>query len=178
MWLGKLIQGRYGFAGELGHLPVLAALDRPCVCGGRGCLEQFASGRGLAERAVAAATAGNANDLIQHARVPASELTSIHVVEAAKAGVPTGLQLVDDASQALAQAVIAISVVTEPDKIYLSGSLGHGAGTLFLPRVRTALAERWPFANTWPAPDVDLDAVGRHAAAVGAALLSRETDSR
>ncbi|MFE9098860.1 ROK family protein [Streptomyces sp. NPDC007264] len=38
---GRLLRGTHGFAGELGHVPV-----RPegpeCVCGGRGCLEQYA----------------------------------------------------------------------------------------------------------------------------------------
>ncbi|MDQ0785671.1 putative NBD/HSP70 family sugar kinase [Streptomyces sp. B3I7] len=38
---GRLLRGTRGFAGELGHVPV-----RPegpaCVCGGRGCLEQYA----------------------------------------------------------------------------------------------------------------------------------------
>ncbi|WP_432136097.1 MULTISPECIES: ROK family protein [unclassified Streptomyces] len=38
---GSLLRGTRGFAGELGHVPVHP--DGPeCVCGGRGCLEQYA----------------------------------------------------------------------------------------------------------------------------------------
>ncbi|RZU18091.1 ROK family transcriptional regulator [Streptomyces sp. BK239] len=38
---GSLLRGTRGFAGELGHVPVRP--DGPaCVCGGRGCLEQYA----------------------------------------------------------------------------------------------------------------------------------------
>lgn len=38
---GRLLRGRHGFAGELGHVPVRP--DGPaCACGGRGCLEQYA----------------------------------------------------------------------------------------------------------------------------------------
>ncbi|GAA1502081.1 ROK family protein [Streptomyces synnematoformans] len=38
---GELLRGAHGFAGELGHVPVRPQ-GRPCVCGGRGCLEQYA----------------------------------------------------------------------------------------------------------------------------------------
>ncbi|MFD7136074.1 ROK family protein [Streptomyces sp. NPDC059894] len=38
---GSLLRGTRGFAGELGHVPVHPDGPR-CVCGGRGCLEQYA----------------------------------------------------------------------------------------------------------------------------------------
>ncbi|MEE1940699.1 ROK family transcriptional regulator [Streptomyces sp. TRM 70361] len=38
---GELLRGARGFAGELGHVPVRPQ-GRPCVCGGIGCLEQYA----------------------------------------------------------------------------------------------------------------------------------------
>ncbi|MET8679506.1 ROK family transcriptional regulator [Streptomyces sp. NPDC004647] len=38
---GSLLRGAHGFAGELGHVPVHPD-GRPCPCGGRGCLEQYA----------------------------------------------------------------------------------------------------------------------------------------
>ncbi|MER6045732.1 ROK family transcriptional regulator, partial [Streptomyces sp. NPDC001856] len=48
---GSLLRGTRGFAGELGHVPVRP--DGPaCVCGGRGCLEQYAG-----EEAVSSARA-------------------------------------------------------------------------------------------------------------------------
>ncbi|MEV0370781.1 ROK family protein [Streptomyces sp. NPDC050636] len=39
---GQLLRGARGFAGELGHVPVHPD-GLPCGCGGRGCLEQYAS---------------------------------------------------------------------------------------------------------------------------------------
>lgn len=47
---GRLLRGRYGTAGELGHFRVPGALSR-CGCGNRGCLEAVAGGRALARRA-------------------------------------------------------------------------------------------------------------------------------
>jgi glucokinase len=43
---GRLVLGKSGLAGELGHLPIQP--DGPiCGCGGRGCLEQYASHSGI-----------------------------------------------------------------------------------------------------------------------------------
>jgi allose kinase len=45
---GRMLVGRHGVAGELGHVPVHAN-DRVCGCGNRGCVETVASGRALQE---------------------------------------------------------------------------------------------------------------------------------
>jgi glucokinase len=44
---GRLLEGRTGNAGHIGHLVVVPD-GRPCVCGGRGCLEAEASGTAIA----------------------------------------------------------------------------------------------------------------------------------
>jgi predicted NBD/HSP70 family sugar kinase len=46
---GRLLRGRNGFAGEIGHIPV-APDGLPCGCGNRGCLETVASDISLAAR--------------------------------------------------------------------------------------------------------------------------------
>ena len=45
---GRLLDGRLGNAGHIGHV-VVEPDGRPCRCGGRGCLEAEASGRAIAE---------------------------------------------------------------------------------------------------------------------------------
>jgi glucokinase len=44
---GRLLSGRLGNAGHIGHV-VVEPDGRPCACGGRGCLEAYASGRAIA----------------------------------------------------------------------------------------------------------------------------------
>ena len=44
---GRLLEGRLGNAGHVGHVVVVPE-GRACVCGGRGCLEAEASGTALA----------------------------------------------------------------------------------------------------------------------------------
>lgn len=39
---GKVFKGKRGYAGEIGHT-ILVPNGRPCSCGNRGCLEQYAS---------------------------------------------------------------------------------------------------------------------------------------
>ncbi|NLF51520.1 MAG: allose kinase [Leptolinea sp.] len=43
---GKIITGKDGVAGELGHIPVLFK-DDVCPCGQKGCAELYAAGKGL-----------------------------------------------------------------------------------------------------------------------------------
>jgi glucokinase len=45
---GRLLQGRLGNAGHIGHV-VVEPNGRPCSCGGRGCLEAYASGVAIEE---------------------------------------------------------------------------------------------------------------------------------
>jgi glucokinase len=45
---GRLLSGRLGNAGHVGHV-VVCPDGRPCHCGGRGCLEAEASGTSIAE---------------------------------------------------------------------------------------------------------------------------------
>ncbi|WP_234326207.1 ROK family transcriptional regulator [Streptomyces sp. NRRL S-495] len=66
---GRLFRGARGFAGELGHIPVHP--DGPdCVCGARGCLEQYA-GQEAVLRAAGLAQPG--------AGGPAQHLSLIHI---------------------------------------------------------------------------------------------------
>jgi glucokinase len=43
---GKLLHGRVGNAGYIGHV-VVEPDGRPCVCGGKGCLETYCGGRAI-----------------------------------------------------------------------------------------------------------------------------------
>ncbi len=46
---GQLVQGASGFAGELGHIPIVRTGLR-CSCGLRGCLEAYVGGRAWSKR--------------------------------------------------------------------------------------------------------------------------------
>ena len=60
---GQLVRGRSGFAGEIGHM-VVEARGAPCLCGGRGCWERYASGGGLHRLTRDAALEGRLPELV------------------------------------------------------------------------------------------------------------------
>lgn len=45
---GKLLEGRLGNAGNIGHM-VVEPHGRPCVCGGNGCLDAYVGGKAIEE---------------------------------------------------------------------------------------------------------------------------------
>jgi predicted NBD/HSP70 family sugar kinase len=54
---GELYRGRHGWSGEIGHLTVYPD-GRPCRCGSRGCLEQYAGQEAIGDRGGAGAALG------------------------------------------------------------------------------------------------------------------------
>ena len=45
---GEVLNGCHSSGGEIGHIPIRSDEQRLCGCGGRNCLETFASANGLA----------------------------------------------------------------------------------------------------------------------------------
>jgi glucokinase len=124
---GRLVDGRTGNAGHIGHVVVDSA-GPPCTCGGRGCLEAIARGPALAAWAVQngwrASGDGSARALADDARGG----DPIAVAAFARAGRAIGIALASTASLLdLALVVIGGGVVQ--------------AGELLLAPVRRALGE-------------------------------------
>jgi len=143
--------GAGGLAGELGHLCV-AEDGPPCVCGGRGCLELFASGPAIAR-------AGQAT-------------TSSEVVAAAEAGDAAALQVLRAAGAAIGRAVALLVPVVDPDLVLLSGRLADAAAAYLLPAARATLDGERPLRHVTAPPRIELGRVGPEAGAIGAAELA------
>ena len=92
---GAIWDGANGFAGEAGHMIVRETCDLPCGCGGRGCLEQFASATGImrmARERLGDAAPATAHDLALLARSGNQQALGIfHTVGDALAIAFTGL---------------------------------------------------------------------------------------
>jgi glucokinase len=84
---GALVRGRFGVAAEVGHV-VMVPAGRPCHCGLRGCLEQYASGNALARRAqeIASEAPWTARRLLARADGRPDRITGVMVTEAAREG--------------------------------------------------------------------------------------------
>ncbi|MGO4428783.1 ROK family protein, partial [Streptomyces sp. MCAF7] len=130
---GRLLRGTHGFAGELGHVPV-----RPegpaCVCGGRGCLEQFAG-----VEAVLRAGGIPAEQAADEHRAPGSRITLL--ARRAADGDQKVRRALRGAGAALGIALAGTVNLLDPQKVVLGGALTPLAPWL-LPALEREMAQR------------------------------------
>ncbi len=116
---GKLVHGKTGGAGELGHA-ILIPEGRPCGCGRKGCLETYTSATGIRRTALEMieATPDYVGALSQ---VPAEELTSKMVGDAAKYGDQLALRVFEKTGYWLGIALANAVAFSGPEAIFLMG---------------------------------------------------------
>jgi len=84
---GQVKRGKYGVAGEFGHMQVVPGGHR-CPCGNRGCWEQYSSGNALVREAkeLAAADSPVAYGIIEHVKGQIGDITGPMITELARDG--------------------------------------------------------------------------------------------
>ena len=155
---GHLVHGAWGGAGELGHMSV-DFKGPSCVCGGRGCLEQYASGTSIARRMREKLTLNN---------LSIDNIDSREVIERWRAGDCLATELMEDTIAALGTAIASFIHVFNPEVIVIGGGVAE-AGEILLDRIRREVASR-----TMPSmlEDVRIEAAyrGNSCGMIGAAL--------
>lgn len=122
----RLLLGKCGFAGELGHMTI--DLHGPVDnCGNIGCLEAFASGTAIARRAVELVEAGAATSLRGY---PREHLTAEMVSAAAYRGDEAAIRIMREAGTALGVGMVNVAHLFNPQRIILGGGVSIGAGPL------------------------------------------------
>jgi glucokinase len=167
---GVLAGGSHGLAAEIGHLPLDPA-GPDCCCGGRGCLELYASGPGLAAQARAGQPEGAA--ILSLAGGRPEQITARQVIAAARGGDAWATGLLARAGSAVARAVACVTPVLDPDLVVLSGSVAMSAGDLILGPARQQLARAPALPAVLNPVPIVLGQTGPGAAALGAAELAR-----
>ncbi|MFI9555484.1 ROK family transcriptional regulator [Nonomuraea endophytica] len=119
---GVLVEGGYGVAGEIGHVPV-ADFGPACHCGGRGCVEAIASERAI----VAQARAVTGQD----------RLDMNAVIDLAHQGHPAVCEVFAIAGRAIGRGIAAMVNMFGPEKVVVSGE-GLAAYDLFENHIRDA----------------------------------------
>jgi predicted NBD/HSP70 family sugar kinase len=121
---GQVVEGAFGVAGEIGHLP-LASPDRVCACGRRGCVEAVASTGAL----VAAVSAA-------HGRPVSIE----QAIGLGRAGDAAATSAFDEAGRVLGAAIASVVTLVGPELVVLCGE-GVEAFDLLEPSLREAYAQ-------------------------------------
>ena len=128
---GRLLYGSRGFAGELGHVRVNDDEIEPCGCGKFGCLEQYASAKGLVRLAKKAASSFSFSTVIEM-----DKLSSKEIFKAYGEGDALAEWTVCKFVQYLSRAIGYLSAVLDPEVIIIGGGISL-AGDLFLDAVKT-----------------------------------------
>ena len=118
---GRLVRGKRGYAGELGHIPV-DFNGPPCPCGGRGCLALYVGGEYLAAEARRRGSC-EPSSLLALAGGQAPAITAETVFLAAAAGDPLARSMVDRACRALGAGLAVVVNSLNPEVVVVTGGV-------------------------------------------------------
>lgn len=163
----RLVNGRSGLAGEIGHVQAPFG-NAMCGCGKRGCLETVASKTGVARMLGEAISRGEACMVKSKGKLKSSELR-----EAFRKGCPVTVHAIQQAAEALAWGLVTMAHAVDPDVFVLGGGMMEALGDDMLPLVIRSMGERSVFLQRSP-PEVRLAALGDDAVAIGAAALAEQ----
>lgn len=123
---GKIIAGKRGGAGEIGHITVEPEETEPCACGKRGCLEQYASAQGivrLARRMLAASDTPSALRAMD-------SFTAKDICDLAREGEQMALNIVDRCACYLGRAMSFVGCLIAPEVFILGGGMSRAGAVL------------------------------------------------
>lgn len=170
---GQIMRGRYGIAGEFGHMQVVPGGQR-CECGNKGCWEQYASGNALVREARSMMTAGSpmATDLLNLVGGDPSSLTGPMITEAARDGDATATELLGEIGQWLGIGIANLAAAFDPGVFVIGGGVS-AAGDLLLEPARTTFRRHLTGRGYRPEARIVAAALGNEAGLIGAADLAR-----
>jgi glucokinase len=170
---GQVQRGRYGIAGEFGHMQVVPNGLR-CECGNKGCWEQYASGNALVREArdLIAARSPVANDLLATVGGDPSKLTGSLITAAAQRGDPTAMELLAEIGEWLGVGIANLAAAFDPGTFVIGGGVS-AAGPLLLDPARETFRRQLTGRGYRPEARIVAAALGNEAGLIGAADLAR-----
>ncbi len=127
---GKLVAGRHGTGGEIGHIHVRDDEEEYCNCGSRGCLEQVASATGIVREAKRCLAGTDKPSVLRSEE----ELTSKSVLDAAKAGDELALEVTETVARYLGLVLAQLALTVDPDVFVIGGGVSK-AGQFLIDRI-------------------------------------------
>ncbi len=132
---GELVYGHDGFAGEYGHIRVVAD-GRICGCGRKGCLETYVSATGVT-RSIKELSSPNQST---SALVQLSNPNSKDVFDYADKGDPFAIEIVDYTAKMLGNALADFTCFSSPKAFVLFGGVAN-AGKDFQTKVKQQMEQ-------------------------------------
>ncbi len=128
---GKLFRGFNGAASEAGHMTIVFG-GEPCNCGKRGCWEVYASVTALI-RMTKEAMDKYPQTIMHRITEEKGKLSGRTAFEAAKAGDEAGAEVVKQYAEYVADGIVSIENILQPEIIALGGGISREGDYLLNP---------------------------------------------
>lgn len=152
IWTGKhMVSGAQFSAGEIGHVPIVVGGDL-CSCGQRGCLEVYASARGIAR---------------QYAQMTGKDIGT-RAIEKRLGVDPIADQVWEQALRTMALALAQLTFTIDPERIIIGGGLSR-AGEIYMSPLRSYVSELMAWREP---PKIVTASLGDMAGRWGAVILA------
>ena len=122
----QILDGTFGAAGEIGHMPVNPQETRVCGCGKKGHLEQYASATGIANTAKAVVSSTKEETELKGL----DSITAKDVFDAAKRGDKVALGIVDYTAEILGRGLAMVAAVVDPQAFVIGGGVSKAGPIL------------------------------------------------
>ena len=161
----KIIAGKHGLGGEIGHIHVRDEEWEHCNCGGVGCVEQIASATGIAREARRKmAASSNPSSMRRYGEA----ITAKDVLDEAKAGDEMALEVVELVGRYLGLMMAQVAMTVDPEMFVIGGGVSR-AGQFLLDRIEKYYDHYSPISKN--KGKVGLAKLGNDAGIYGAARL-------
>ncbi|EST38152.1 glucokinase [Streptomycetaceae bacterium MP113-05] len=170
---GRVKRGRYGVAGEFGHMQVVPAGHR-CPCGNRGCWEQYSSGNALVREAreLAAAESPVAYGILDAVDGRIEEITGPLITDLARSGDAMCVELLQEIGNWLGIGIANLAAALDPSCFVIGGGVSAADDLLITP-ARDAFRRHLTGRGYRPEARLTKAQLGPEAGMVGAADLAR-----
>lgn len=167
---GKLYRGKNGFAGEIGHSPIMAEPSQNvCHCGNRGCWETYANQYSIIQR-VQARLEVKRTSIVPKLMADQNAPMSIPLIkQAADAGDKESIDSFTEAGKAMGQGLAGLINIFNPEKIILGGPLSI-AGEYLLPAIKETV-DRHSLPEIDQQAEILLSPFGPDASLIGAIAI-------
>jgi len=170
---GRLLRGSKNYAGEIGHTTICESGPR-CHCGSRGCVEAYLGAYALIRETLQKLERRRSRYLTPWVN-EGNPLTPKLIAEAAAKGDSVAREVFAEAGTHLGTAMANLINIFNPDVIAVAGGVAKGFH-LMKPRMEEEIRKR-AFPESSRVARVTRARLGTDAAAIGAALLARDSVS-
>lgn len=137
---GEILHGADGMAGEIGHMTVNPEGPR-CGCGNHGCLEVYASAKGITDRTIDVIESGSKTKLREITEGNIYKINSEMVYQAAKEGDSLARDIIRAMGRYLGIGIANLINIFNPEAIIIGGGV-RDAWDLFIEPLRREVRAR------------------------------------